>query len=247
MPEEEVDTNDESIIQVPEVTKEQQFQEPEVAKEPETQEPVTEPVTLPEPELPAPPAEEPPSPPSPEPEPAPAPIPAPIPVPEPLAEPVPEPVPEPVIEAPPVVDTPSQVTDKPVLRDTPIAPVAEPTLPVAPTPPIAPVLHDPKYTKDIPQKILELTPEEINAARLLWARENIADAREQSFKNRREHMNQMNAEVEAIVKANPQTTTRDIALEMSISEKSASGYLYRLVKAGRIKSSGNSHNKRYFV
>jgi hypothetical protein len=131
---------------------------------------------------------------------------------------------------PPIAPTPSHITDEQVKRDKPVAPAK----------------HDPKYTKGVPKKVLELTDEEIEAARKLWAREHIADAQKQSNVNRKIHMNKMLDGIEAVVKNNPQTTTHAVANDIGISEKSASGYLQKLVKAGRINASGNSRNRRYY-
>jgi predicted transcriptional regulator len=174
------------------------------------------------------------------------------------AEPIPEPPKELIKEEPPApLQAPSHITDEQVKRDAPIAP----TPPVAPhtTPsqvtdkpalrdaPIAPAKHDPKYTKDVPKRVLELTEEEIEAARMLWAREHIAEAQTKSNISRKKHMNEMMNEIEALVKANPEINTHAIANKVNLSEKSASSYIQKLVKSGRIKASGNTHNRRYFV
>jgi predicted HTH transcriptional regulator len=158
--------------------------------------------------------------------PAPAPeISLPIPrAPEP--EPMPEPAPESV-----QASTPSHLTEKQIKWDTSVAPAK----------------HDPKFTKDIPKRVLDLTDEEINAARLLWAREHIAGAQKQSNLNRKINMNNIMSEIEAVVRANPNTTTHAIANSVKLSEKSTSGYIQKLVKAGRIKAAGNSRNRKYFV
>ena len=188
-----------------------------------------EPPTPPEPETTTAPATKPK-----EPDPVPAASPKITPEPKPTIEPptvtdkIPPPVESP--SAPPVVPTPSNITVEQVKRDMPVVPAK----------------HDPKYTKGVPKKVLELTDEEINAARKLWAREHIAYAQKQSNVNRKIRMNKMLDSIEAVVKKNPQTTTHAVANDIGISEKSASGYLQKLVKAGRINASGNSRNRRYF-
>lgn len=203
--------------------------------------------------------------PIPEPEPIPEP-PAPPQVEEPVAEPTPPPAPEPepIIEKPPELpplqEVPSvPVPEKPPVKDEPEAkePETPTTPPLAPTPPppaetppstphLAPAVHDPKYTKDVPQRVLELTAGEINAARLLWARENIGQAQKQANRNRTARMNKRMDEIEAIVKARPQTTVHTIANEMQLPQKTTSSYLQKLVHTGRIRASGKTHDRRFY-
>jgi predicted transcriptional regulator len=144
-------------------------------------------------------------------------------------------------------ETPSHLTENQIKRDAPLVDIPPPLAPVLPsTPPLAPAKHDAKYTKDVPRKVLELSDEEINAARLLWSREHIAEARSKSNTNRKDRMNKMLDMIEATVKNKPQTTTHIVANSMKISEKTASGYLQKLVKSGRIRASGNSRNRLYY-
>ncbi len=180
--------------------------------------------------------------------------------PPPPPETQPEPTPEPPKE--PLTTQSSPITDSappPVVPTPPIAPPTTP--PIAPTPlprssseelttgdplQITPAQHDPKYTKDIPQKILDLTDEELDEARLLWAREHIAEAQAQGNRNRLARMNKIMDEIEAFVRTKPNATTYEIANKMNMSKKSTSNYIQKLVNAGRIKASGNSSNRRYF-
>lgn len=109
-----------------------------------------------------------------------------------------------------------------------------------------PAVHDPKYTKDVPQRVLELTAEEINAARLLWARENIGQAQKQANRNRNARMNKRMDVIEAFVKTNPQTSVRLISNAVQLSQKLTSSYLQRLVRAGRIHATGKTQNRRFY-
>lgn len=236
-------------------------EEPAVVDKPVIETPLPPETTV---EVPLLPIEETPAPLPPEtmPEPAPSPEPEPIienpvapvlpkvePKPDSKPAPEPEPIPKqepegPEVEKPKIVK-PVELPATPAVAPTPQV-VPPTTPPVVPTPAVAPAKHDPKYTKDIPKRVLELTDEEINAARKLWAREHIDGARNKANANRHEHMNEMLNQIEAVVKASPNTTTHKIANSLNISEQMTSGYLQKLVKARRIKASGNSRNRRYF-
>ncbi|MBP6961949.1 hypothetical protein KBB49_00220 [Candidatus Saccharibacteria bacterium] len=209
--------------------------------------------------------ETPPPPVDPAPEPPPTPTPAPTPepeiVPQPTIEP-PQPTPEPIVEEP----VPAPEPPKPPVKDEPVDKTedrstkveddagseskVESTLPVVEIPPTTPVVvpavHDPKYLKDIPQKVLELTAEEINAARLLWAREHIGTAQAQANRSRTARMNERMSEIEKIVRGKPQISVHEIAKSVGLSEKLTSGYLQKLVHGGRLQATGNSWNRRFF-
>ncbi|MDO8265646.1 MAG: hypothetical protein Q7T41_01735 [Candidatus Saccharibacteria bacterium] len=233
---------------------------PEPALEPQVQEPAKEPPAQEQPEEPAP---TPPPPPAPEPIPEPAPqvevVPPPtpesIPTPPIIEVPIapPAPPPDPIPEPPKPEEKPTPVKEEPATKEPKVEtppPVVPTAPPIAETPPptlpIAPAIHDPKYTKDIPQKVLELTPEEINAARLLWAREHIAGAQIQANKNRNARMNRRMDEIEKIVKAKPQISVHEIANGIQLSQKLTSGYLQKLVRAGRIHATGNTNSRRFY-
>ncbi len=234
MQDEPITESEDSKVEVGEVIVEDEAKEPpaqEPAKEPEVQEQQEEPVVTP--------------PPTPEPEPI-------------IVEPTLPPPPAPEPPKPPVKDEPvaEEPVDKTEDRSTKVEddagsePKVESTLPVVETPPttppIAPAVHDPKYTKDIPQKVLELTPEEINAARLLWAREHIGAAQAQANRNRTARMNERMSEIEKIVRGKPQISVHEIAKSVGLSEKLTSGYLQKLVHGGRLHATGNSWNRRFF-
>jgi predicted transcriptional regulator len=178
--------------------------------------------------------------------------------PEKAPEPTPAPPPPPIKDEPGATE--SKATElkveeskvesqtKPIATPLPRSSSAELTTgdPVVETPPpVAPALHDPKYTRDIPQKVLELTAEEINAARLLWGREHIAAAQAQGNRNRRARMNGRMDAIEKLIKTEHMSTTHAIAGGVRLSEKLTSSYLQKLVHAGRIKATGNSSNRRY--
>lgn len=97
----------------------------------------------------------------------------------------------------------------------------------------------------IPQKILDLTPEELDAARRLWAREHIAEAQKQANKNRHARMMSRMAEIEKVVKQHPSSSIHEIANKVQLSEKLTSGYVEKLVHAGRLRAEGNTTNRRY--
>jgi hypothetical protein len=249
MPEETTESVD-SKDEVKEVSVEESAEQtPAVAEVPQIPEPApSPPQEPPQPE----PAKEPPAQEQPEETPAQAPAPPPTPAPEPIIEepqelpPLQEVPSAPVPEKPPVKDEPE--AEEPKLETTP--PVVPPPPPIAETlpatPPLVPAVHDPKYTKDVPQRVLELTAEEINAARLLWARENIGQAQKQANRNRTARMNKRMDEIEAIVKARPQTTVHTIANEMQLPQKTTSSYLQKLVHTGRIRASGKTHDRRFY-
>ncbi len=110
-----------------------------------------------------------------------------------------------------------------------------------------PAEHVDKDTEGVPERVLALTSDELDAARRLWAREHIAGARAQSNSNRKAHMNDMMDAIEKIVRANSQTTVHSIANQINLSEKLTSGYLQKLVHAGRIKATGNTNSRRYYL
>jgi len=56
----------------------------------------------------------------------------------------------------------------------------------------------------------QLTAEEINAARKLWAREHIAEAQVQSNKSRNARMNERMNKIEKIVKTKPKISVHDV-------------------------------------
>lgn len=103
----------------------------------------------------------------------------------------------------------------------------------------------PEQIDGIPQKVLDLTPEELDAARRLWAKEHISAAQKKANDSRHARMLERMNEIEAYIKNHPNATVREVALEMNLSEKLTSGYLQKLVKAGRVRARGNTNNRRY--
>lgn len=237
---------------------------------PPTLEEETAPTPLPEPETspsdtPAEPTPQPASQPEPPPH-----VEEPAPVPEttvPVQEPSPEPpAPEPKIETPPAVEEPALQpgTTPPVASTPPITHIPEPIPgkkeeyePVStPAPQVeesspsepqaeVPTPAEPEQVSDIPQKVLDLTPEELDAARRLWAREHIAGAQKQANKSRHERMVSRMAEIEKVVKNNPSSSIHEIANKVKLSEKLTSGYVEKLVHARRITATGQTNNRRY--
>lgn len=212
-------------------------------------------------------------PPSPEPQPeqvieAPVAEPVPEPVPDPIApEPAPEPIPEPqtlpptpepeltpiVVSTPPQPETPpvasvplqpptvEQVTPEPVppIEPTPEQPKEEPVVVPPPTP-------EPAVGRDgIPQKVLDLSPQELDAARRLWITKNIHSLQKLSTKARHTRKLDLLNEVESFVHANAPVKLSKVAYELNISEPKASDYLRILVKTGRIKAQGQTTSRRY--
>jgi predicted transcriptional regulator len=127
---------------------------------------------------------------------------------------------------------------------------AEPTPAVAPTTQELPTpehaQHEQKYTDGIPERVLALTKEELDAARRLWAREHIGEAQKASRDSRKKRMNEAMNEIEKIVKKTPDSRIHSIANEIGLSEKLTSSYVEKLVAAGRIKGRGNTGNRRYY-
>lgn len=127
---------------------------------------------------------------------------------------------------------------------------AEPTPAVAPTteelPTPDPAKHEQKYAEGIPERVLALTKEELDAARRLWAREHIGEAQKASRESRKKRMNEAMNEIEKIVKKTPASRIHSIANEIGLSEKLTSSYVEKLVAAGRIKGRGNTGNRRYY-
>jgi predicted transcriptional regulator len=198
----------------------------------------------------------------------PIPEPAPPPTPEPVAEPVPiieEPTATPTLEEtateatpalepetlPVVVPTPPVVVEPVIEPEPEKAPVStpEPTPeqpkeePVIVTPP--PVLESPKDTGGIPQKVLDLTPEELDAARRLWATQNIKSVQAKSAHDRTARRDALLREIERYIKSNPPATLSMIAYHANISPRKASDYLRILVKSKRIKATGATTSRRY--
>jgi hypothetical protein len=184
------------------------------------------------------------------------------PPPEPAAAPVPDvpmqtpEIPVPIVEAPQPAPAPLEVpspTIEPVVETAPQAPaplkqeapaVVDEEKPVE-TPPTAPATHDPEITDGIPKKVLDLTPQELDAARRLWAREHLPQAQKKANESRHARMLERMKEIEKVVKANPNTTVHEVANNVGLSEKLTSGYLQKLVHADRISASGHTNNRRF--
>lgn len=204
--------------------------------------------------------------------PLPEPAPEPAPVPEIPVEVAPAPTPPPEPETPPVIEEPTQTPEptppiaptpelaeppKATVEDNPKEPVKAPEAtpitqpapespapePLEPTPP-SPLPPSPSE-KGIPQKVLDLTPEELDAARLLWARQHIGEAQKQANRNRHARMLKRMAEIEKFVKANPGCTVHEVSLEVALAQKLTSGYLQKLVHEGRVTASGNTGSRRF--
>lgn len=207
------------------------------------------------------------------PEPVPAPIepepvvPKPIPVketpvetPEPETAPTPEPTPPVAPEAPPVVfPIPEPPTPGPIIVEQakPVEPTPKPTLPEPPKPTPEPIKEEPVVVPplpepaksaeqgSIPQKVLDLTPAELDAARRLWATRTIHDAQKASVQARKVRVAHNTQRVERFVKKYGPTTVRTVGLELGMSTRSASTYLIELFNNGRINATGNTTARRY--
>lgn len=97
----------------------------------------------------------------------------------------------------------------------------------------------------IPQKVLDLTPDELDAARRLWASRTIHDTQKASVEARKERVRINTDRVEHFVKKYGPTTVRTVALELGMSTRSASAYLLDLANHGRLKATGTTTNRRY--
>ena len=196
------------------------------------------------------------------PEPTPEPIPepqTPPPTPEPEPAPMADPTPPVVEETPPVVSAPSEPpTPDPVVAEPvkPAEPTPEPVPPIELTPeppkeePVAvappPPNPEPAVGKDgIPQKVLDLSPQELDAARRLWITNNIHSLQKLSTKARHTRKLDLLNQVESFVHANAPVKLSKVAYELNISEPKASDYLRILVKSGRIKATGQTTSRRY--
>ncbi len=173
----------------------------------------------------------------------------PPPTPEPEPTPIVEPTPPVAPETPPVASVPlqpptvEQVTPEPVppIEPTPEQPKEEPVV-ASPTP----QSPEPAVGKDgIPQKVLDLTPAELDAARRLWITKNIHSLQKLSTKARHTRKLDLLNEVESFVHANAPVKLSKVAYELNISEPKASDYLRILVKTGRIKAQGQTTSRRY--
>ena len=137
-----------------------------------------------------------------------------------------------------------QHTTPAVVGEVEKTPAVAPTTQELPTP--EPAQHEQKYTDGIPERVLALTTEELDAARRLWAREHIGEAQKASRDSRKKRMNEAMNEIEKIVKKTPDSRIHSIANEIGLSEKLTSSYVEKLVAAGRIKGRGNTGNRRYY-
>lgn len=173
----------------------------------------------------------------------------PPPTPEPEPTPIVEPTPPVAPETPPVASVPlqpptvEQVTPEPVppIEPTPEQPKEEPVV-ASPTP----QSPEPAVVKDgIPQKVLDLTPEELDAARRLWASQTIHDTQKKSVQARKDRVEQNMQRVEHFVKKYGPTTVRTVGLELGMSTRSASSYLIDLSKKGKIQATGQTTTRRY--
>lgn len=186
------------------------------------------------------------------------------PQPEQVSEPIPEPMPEPVTEPIPEPETPKQPPEPeivpepeptpPVVSVPPEPPklepeVAEPVKPAEPTPaePLKPTPEPEKQEEQggIPQKVLDLTPAELDAARRLWATRTIHDTQKASVQARKEKVAHNMQRVEHFVKKYGPTTVRTVGLELGMSTRSASSYLIDLSKKGKIRATGSTTSRRY--
>lgn len=200
-------------------------------------EPEPAPAPEPTPEQPAPPIEEPISVPAPQPEPVPEPAPAPLP------EPIQEVILDNKNEISKAVNAHEQKNPEIQVQE---QPAPQPALEPAPVATPEPAKHDANITEGVPERVLALTSEELDAARRLWAREHISDAQKQANRNRHARMIERMDTIEKVIKKKPGISTHLIANEVHLSEKLVSGYIQNLVKAGRIEGRGNTGNRRYF-
>lgn len=187
------------------------------------------------------------------PEPIPGHIPAPEtppPTPEPEIVPEPEPTPlvAPTLPEPPATDTVVSEPAKPAdPTPEPSKPAEEPTKdePVIVPPPVTEP-EKPVGKNAIPQKVLDLTPTELDAARRLWAMQNIKSAQAKSAHVRTARRDELFKEIEKYIKSNYPVTLSMIAYHANISPRKASDYLRILVHSNRIQATGATTSRCYY-
>jgi hypothetical protein len=198
---------------------------------------------------------------APEPTLEPTPVPeTPPPTPEPEQAPIAELTPPVATEPPPVlVEVKVEEVPTPTPGLTPVEPskhpdpaTVEPPKPTPEPPKEEPVVAPPPPTPEpeagmngIPQKVLDLTPEELDAARRFWISNNIRSIQKLSTKARHTRKLDLLNEVESFVHSNAPVKLSKVAYELNISEPKASDYLRLLTKANRIKAIGNTTNRYY--
>jgi len=138
------------------------------------------------------------------------------------------------------------VSPPPELAKSEPVPVETPK-PAEPQPIVQPKLipEPPKGVNAIPQKVLDLTPAELDAARRLWATRTIHSAQKASVQARKDKVAENLKRVEHFVKKYGPTTVRTVGLELGMSTRSASNYLIELTKARKITAEGTTIDRRY--
>jgi hypothetical protein len=183
-------------------------------------------------------------------------------------ESAPEPEPAPEEIEPPAEMAPAE-PEPPKLPDGPVVPTAEdaPAVSKAEEPVVIPVPPVPEPSSlqpaeeatvveqvpevtapdknGIPQKVLDLSPDELDAARRLWASRTIHDTQKASVEARKERVRTNTDRVEHFVKKYGPTSVRTVALELGMSTRSASAYLVGLANQGKLKATGTTTNRRY--
>lgn len=148
--------------------------------------------------------------------------------------------PEPVISPPPEPITPSVETTAPtpLITITPSINVVPPSKTIAEVPKVESV-------STVPQKVLDLSPAELDAARRLWANQNIATVQAKSARDRHEKREVLLAKIQKYAKSHSPTTLNSIAYENNISKRKASDYMRILVSSGRVQASGKTTSRTY--
>jgi len=175
-------------------------------------------------------------------------------VPEPTAPvTVPEIIVKEPMNPPPVQDPASASVPKsaPVESATPPQTVPNSTL-VEPTEahPLEPVqaapsIPTPEPPSGMPQRVLDLTPAELDAARRLWANQNITTVQAKSARDRHKKREALLAKIQKYVKSYAPTSLNSIAYENNISKRKASDYMRILVSSGRVQAIGKTTSRTY--
>lgn len=248
-------------VLVPEAQSEAAEERPVASEAPEEHVPIPEPeVVVPPPGPPIPPAEVTPQPP---PNATPPEVP---PNPPQVTEP-------PVVEVPPQAEQPPAQVTPPIPEEPPVPvelPLPEVTVEESEIPEepkeeqsvISTVLEDaanfitghlphneevqPKQpTSGVPQKVLDLTDDELGIAYKYYLKKNQATRSANGIKKKRQIMNQHLTDIETYLKQHSLSSISKIARELNLSPNSVEHYLYLLRKQGRAVGEGWGRNRRF--
>lgn len=175
------------------------------------------------------------------------------------------------VVTPGIPTTPSETTD-PIIPDTPpvqttelpsVKPIENPVVeePQEPTSLIETAItsaenfitsHLPHHeepprsvTAGIPQKVLDLTNEELKIAYKYYLRKNQAIRSANGVKKRHQIMNQRLTDIETYLKKHGLSSISKIARELNLSPNSVEHYLYLLRKQERVSGSGWGRSRRF--